>query len=53
MLIVIIIENKTMYNTHKLCLQFVELILTRFVSLTFSVHSSVNLSALSLHLQFL
>ena len=54
MLIVIIIENKTMYNSQELCLHFVKLIITRFVSLIFSVQSSVSLSAnLSLHLQFL
>ena len=54
MLIIIIIENKTMSNTCKLCLNFVELILTRFFSLKFSVYSSFNLSAnLSLHFQFL
>ena len=53
MFIVIINESKTMYNTQELCLHFLELILTRFVSLIFSVHSSIGLSAnVFLRLQF-
>ena len=44
MLIIKIIENKKMYNMQELCLDFVELILTKLVSSTISLHSSTNLS---------